>query len=353
MRNNGSSIMPLHYGHPPEYLYKRMVELGGIISDIMIENYSTDFFLEKLADPFWFHSLSLAIGFDWNSSGTTTATLSALKEYLNKKDEVKILGGKGRHLNSIREEFDKLEQDGNIKSGILSKIREDSRIIGKIDNKVLQDGFDLYMQFIILDYNGNYAVINQGMNQKIGLARRYHWIKNNIDFYSDKRNGIAGFENSNILDLSTSKSEQNRKDIISLIKENPVNYMRQRTLDNYMESRPVLDLNFKINWEKMKMLYEYNPDNFGELINIKGVDKSTIRALSYLAELVYGDKPSFTDPVKFSFCLGGKDGVPKPVNIHDYDIAIDFYKQILNGNTYYKNVSRNLAKMSFARSGKI
>ncbi len=342
--------MPLHYGHPPEYLYKRMIKLGGIISDIIIKNYGTDILLERLGDPFWFHSLSLAIGFDWNSSGTTTATLSALKEYINRHDDLKILGGKGKHLSQIGPEFQQLERDGNIPSSAIERIRKDSKIIGRIDQKLLQDSFDLYMQFIIVDYHGNYTIINQGMNGKIGLARRYHWIKNNKDFLDDKRNGISGYEHDNILDLSSGESGKNRDDIIKIIKDNPSRYSRQRSLDNFMESAPVLDLNYKIDWNKMRDLYEYNPDSFNELIGMNGLSKSTLRALSLLAEIIYGDSPSFKDPVKFSFCLGGKDGVPKPVNRNDYDMAIKFYSDILKGSSYSGDVLKRLAKMSYEKS---
>lgn len=350
MKNNGISIMPLHYGHPPEYLYKRMVNLGGIISDIMIKNYDTNFFLNKLSDPFWFHSFSLAIGFDWNSSGTTSTTLGALKEYINKRDDVRIIGGKGKHLNDIKNEFNEVINTGNIDEKTVYKIKNDAKLIAKTDEKFLQDNFDLYMQFIIMDYHGNYTVINQGMNKNYGLARRYHWIKNNKDFLNDGRNGLSGYEQKNILDLSTSRSEKNKKDIIDIIKDNPLKYRKQRSLDNYMENLPVLNLDYKIDWNKMRDLYEYNPDNFNELLNIKGLNKSTIRALSYIGELIYGDKPSFNDPVKYSFCLGGKDGVPKPVNVYDYDKTIEFYDEILKGNQYYKEISERLSKMSYRLS---
>ncbi len=347
MENTGSSILPLHYGHPPEYLYKRMIRLGGIISDIIIKNFGTDDFLKRISDPFWFHSLSLAIGFDWNSSGTTTATLSALKNYLNKNDDIFILGGKGRHLNSIKDEFKILENNGNINESLLHRISNNATKIAKIDEKLLQDNFDLYMQFIIIDYKGNYSIVQQGMNKNLHIARRYHWINGIKDYYNDGRNGLSGYENDNVLDLSTSRSGENKKGIIDIIKDNPLKYSKQRSLDNYMEKN-VLDLNYRINWNKMRELYEYNPDNFDELMSIKGLQKSTIRALSYLSEIIYGHPASYIDPVRFSFCLGGKDGVPKPVDVNDYDTAIKFYSDILNGNPEKLNIIKRLSKMSYS-----
>ncbi|SMD30538.1 DUF763 domain-containing protein [Picrophilus oshimae] len=347
MDRTGTSVMPLHYGHPPEYLYKRMVKLSGILSDIIIDNFGTRKLLENLSDPYWFHSFSLAIGFDWNSSGTTTATLGAMKEYLNKKDDIIILGGKGRHIRNIKNEFDEIERSGNVDNKDLYRVMKGSRLSGITDNKLLQDSFDLYIQFIIMDYHGNYTVINQGMNTDLGLARRYHWINPN-DFYNGSRSGISGYENKNVLDLSSIESEKNRMDMIDVIHDMP-KYDKQRTLDNFNE-RPELDLNYKIEWKKLKKIYDYNPENFDDFIKIKGLSKSTIRAISYLAEIIYGDKPSYKDPVKFSFCLGGKDGVPKPVNVRDYDISIDFFKDAIEKKPY--DALKKISELSFMLSSK-
>ncbi len=348
MDRRGTAIMPLHYGHPPEYLYKRMIKLSGILSDIIIDNFGTKKLLENLSNPYWFHSFSLAIGFDWNSSGTTTATLSAMKEYLNKKDDIIIIGGKGNHIRHIKDEFNDIEKSGNVPEKKLYNVINGSRKTGITDNKLLQDSFDIYIQFIIMDYNGNYTVINQGMNSDLGLARRYQWI-NPVDFYNGDRSGISGYENNNVFDLSSKKSEMNRNDMIDLIHDGISKYEKQRTLDNF-NVKPELNLNYKIDWKLVRKVYEYNPENFDEFINIKGVGKSTIRAISYLAEIIYGNGPSYNDPVKFSFCLGGKDGVPKPVNIKDYDISIKFFKEAAEKKPY--ETLKKISELSYKMSSK-
>jgi hypothetical protein len=46
-----------------------------------------------------------------------------------------------------------------------------------------------------------------------------------------------------------------------------------------------------------------------------------------VAELVYGEKPSWEDPVKFSFAYGGKDGIPFPVDRKAMDESIQILKQ--------------------------
>lgn len=363
MEKRGSAILPLHYGHPPEYLYKRMVKLGGIVSDAIVEKFGIDRLLENFSDPFWFHSLSLAIGFDWNSSGTTTATLSALKEYYsNNNREVFILGGKGKKLGKISSEFEALVKDGIISDSKAGKIREDVRRVAKVDQNLLQDGFDLYMQFLVMDASGKWVVVQQGMSPEMRMARRYHWIhKTGLDFLNDGRNGISSqVLQPSVMDLSASSSAEHRDSMLEIVKENPRQYFstisegNQSTLDNYTDNKPILRMDYRIDWNRMRDLYEYQPSDFSELAFMKGIGKSTVRAISYLAELIYGSQPSFRDPVKFSFALGGKDGVPKPVNVQDYDRAIEFYQEVLrdsySGRQALDGFLRKIARMSYKNS---
>lgn len=361
MDRKGTANLPLHYGRPPEYLFKRMVKLGGTISDLIIQKFGVSKFLENLSDPFWFHSLSLATGFDWNSSGTTTATLSALKEYYSEYNgDVIIVGGKGRRMSEISSELDRVLNEGILKDSEVERIRRNSKTIARVDQDLLQDTFDLYMHFVILDRKGNWVIVQQGMNQDIRMARRYHWInKHELDFLNDGRNGIsAEMKIQRPLNLSTVDSVENRNRMLELVKEKPQNYRgdisfgHQRTLDNFSSEGRNLDLDIRVNWKLMRSLYEYQPSNFDDLMYFKGVGRSTIRAISYMAELIYGDSPSYEDPVKFSFALGGKDGIPKPVNVTDYDIVTAFYREVLrdSDNKSYDRVLRNLGKYSYERT---
>ncbi len=269
MEKKGSAVLPLHYGHPPEYLYRRMVKLGGIMSDLIIERFGVNDYLEKLSDPFWFHSLSLAIGFDWNSSGTTTATLGALKEYFWKRADpgVFILGGKGAHISEISGEFELLVSRGIISESKAHKIKEDARRIAKVDQNLLQDGFDLYMQFLILDHSGKWAIVQQGMNAEQRMARRYHWLhRSSLDFLNDGRNGISStFVAHRPLNLSTSRSARNRDGMLEMVRDNPLRYRHilqngsQRTLDSFNLNEPVLRMDYRINWERLSRYMSTSP----------------------------------------------------------------------------------------------
>lgn len=361
MERKGTANLPLHYGKPPEYLFKRMVSLGGTISDLIIQKFGVERLFSNLSDPYWFHSLSLATGFDWNSSGTTTATLAALKEYYSDMTgDIIILGGKGKKMSGISSELDSILEQGIFRSSETDRIRSVSKQIATVDQDLLQDTFDLYLHFIVLDRKGNWVIIQQGMNQGIRMARRYHWInRDGLDFLNDGRNGISAQKRMDwALNLSTSGSMNNRDLMIEIAREKPENYRGdllsgpQRTLDNFGGNSRHLDLDVRVNWKLMRSLYEYQPDDFQDLLKFKGVGKSAIRAISYMAELIYGEAPSYNDPVKYSFALGGKDGIPKPVNVADYDKVTEFYSEVLHdsGNTHYERVLRNLSRYSFQKT---
>lgn len=361
MEKRGTANLPLHYGKPPEYLFRRMVRLGGTISDLIVEKFGVQKLLENLSDPFWFHSLSLATGFDWNSSGTTTATLAALKEYYSGLDkDIIILGGKGRRMSEISGELNELTQEGILRDSETERIRNTSKLIAKVDQDLLQDTYDLYLHFIVLDRKGNWVIVQQGMNSGVRMARRYHWASSHsTDFLNDGRNGISSESKQDwALDLSTRSSELNRKEMVEIARENPQSIRSnlyegpQRTLDNYGGTGKALDLSVRVNWKLMRSVYEYQPEDFQDLMYFKGVGKSAMRAISYLAELIYGDSPSYEDPVKYSFALGGKDGIPKPVNVGDYDIVTDFYREVLrdSSNVDYERVLRRLSKYSYRQT---
>jgi hypothetical protein len=82
-------------------------------------------------------------------------------------------------------------------------------------------------------------------------------------------------------------------------------------------------------YKKFVQLAEFQPRNYEELIALKGVGPKTIRALALLSDLIYGEKPSWKDPVKYSFAHGGKDGTPYPVDRKVYDESIEILKNAI------------------------
>ena len=328
---NGTAYLPLHYGKPPELLYRKIVRLTGQICELISETYGTQELILRMSDPVWFHSLSLVTGFDWNSSGTTTTTLHALKEYSNSRDlDFFVAGGKGIHMK---------EKSSDISSRssmfatehIPERVRKETDLAAKIDENLLQDTYDLYIHGVVMDYKGNYSVIQQGLNTDEKMARRYHWSSRHImEKMEESRVGIrSDMLSGNCLDLSSPLSRKSRESMLQAIKEKPrISNGTQRTLDYYSDEK-VLNLAIKVPWKNLEKIYEFEPSNFDDLLLVPGAGKSTIRALCYIAEVITGEKPSYEDPVRYSYALGGKDGIPKPVNHEDYDRSIEFFSNLL------------------------
>ena len=109
----------------------------------------------------------------------------------------------------------------------------------------------------------------------------------------------------------------------------------QLTLDSWCSPNqqkktiPHLDMPRSINWKKMKEIYEFQPKNYEELLSLQGVGPNTVRALALISDLIYGQKPSWKDPIRYTFAHGGKDNVPKPVNLPVYDNSIKFLEEAI------------------------
>jgi len=332
MERSGVANLPLHPGHAPRWLFKRMVTLSGEIIKVIEMEYGTEEVLRRLADPYWFQAFSCVIGFDWHSSGTTTVTMGALKQALKPEDGIVVVGGKGTVSRKTPLEIDKIGDEFNISSRDIDGIKYASRMAAKVDNAVLQDGYQLYHHTMVIDERGRWAIIQQGMNEKRRYARRYHWIYGINNFVNEPRSGIISDTlEKRVMDMSARKSEEARKISVDLVKDNPrkmkgmiaeIKDGRQSTLDEFSGMK-VLTMPWNINWSALFKAYEIQPTNYEELIGIKGIGPSTVRALAYIAEIIYGAEVSWKDPVKYSFALGGKDGVPKPVDRVAYDRSIE------------------------------
>ncbi len=309
-----------------------MVTLSGEIVRVIEMEYGTGEVLRRFADPYWFQAFSCVIGFDWHSSGTTTVTMGALKQALNPGDGVVVVGGKGTTSRKTPEEIEKMGEEMGISSSKIDEIKYASRMAAKVDNSALQDGYQLYHHTMLIDEHGNWTIVQQGMNEGEKYARRYHWLHGIESFVNEPRSGIISDTiEKKVLDMTASKSEDARKVSVDLVKENPkklkgmvaeVREKGQSTLDDFTDIK-VLTMPWKINWNALFKAYEIQPKNYEELISIRGIGPSTVRALAYMAEIIYGTEISWKDPVKYSFALGGKDGVPKPVDRMAYDKSIE------------------------------
>lgn len=334
MIKKGIANLPLHSGKAPRWLFERMKKLSREIARIIIEEFGTEYFLDRITDPFWFQAFGCVLGFDWHSSGVTTTVCGALKEGIkdiSKEIGIFVCGGKGASAIKTPEEIKEIGDKYDLKVNPENLIYS-SRISAKIDNACIQDGYQLYHHTFIFDRKGNWAVIQQGMNLKINYARRYHWLSNQVkNFVCEPHKAICCDYKNPSLNMVAKESEKAREISLNLVKQ------PEKT---FREFKRIKELNLKsghnieiedINPENLKKIlistYEKNPSSYKEIIEIKGVGPKTIRALALISELIYGAPPSFNDPVRFSFAHGGKDGHPYPVDRKTYDESIEILRK--------------------------
>lgn len=337
MPRTGFADLPLHGGNAPRWLFTRMVKLAAAISDVMVIEYGTEEFLRRLSDPFWFQAFSCVLGFDWHSSGTTTVTCGALKQALKDSDELGVAGGKGKTSRGAPADIESWSSEHISSTDAQNRLVYVSKMSAKVDSAALQDGHQLYHHSFVFDSKGNWTVIQQGMNGDTGFARRYHWYSKDISsFVEEPHTAILGTKVPGVLDMTSRQSERSRTISVDLVNDGVDKLRRQvttaargqSTLSEWNGEKVVrLSMPRSINWNVLRTVYEFQPTNYEELLSLRGVGPSTIRALALIGELVYGVEPSWRDPVKFSFTVGGKDGVPYPVDRRAMDRSIQVLRE--------------------------
>ena len=341
----GSAILPLHYGKAPPWLVRRMIKLAKEIIAIVLDEYGKDAFLLRISDPYWFQALGCVLGYDWHSSGVTTVLTGVLKNAVNPEEHgITVCGGKGKASTKGPTEIAQAGEQFNLSTETISKLQYASRMSAKVDNTAIQAGYPLYHHAFFLTEDAKWAVVQQGMNTKDRTARRYHWLSDHVkEFVAEPHDAIVGNVRRNIaLDMTAKKSEACRKASVDIAQEPPkkVAKMLQSLRPTYQKSlrewmpggkaqeyfRSVLVMPRNINWETLTRMHEFKPKNYEELLGIKGVGPSTVRGIALISELIYGQPPSWKDPVRFSFAYGGKDGVPYPVDRKAMDESIQILK---------------------------
>jgi uncharacterized protein len=342
-----------------------MVKLSYAISKVIVDEYGQQEFLRRLADPLWFQAFGCVLGFDWHSSGVTTVVTGVLKQSLKEDIHgISVAGGKGRKSTEAKYDIPKLaEKYYSLSSGKIDRLLYVSKMTAKIDNAAVQDGYSLYHHVILFDKEGNWSVVQQGMNSNNKMARRYHWISDNLKgFVCEPHAGIiSASKNPNTLNMTSIDSTENQKICVELARDSINNVkssvykiaemLAQRemnTLDRWIIADNNLDrklsdnrkknqltehyeMPHRLDWDVFRKIYDIQPQNYEQLISTPGVGLAAVRALSLIGELIYGTKASWEDPVKYNFAHGGKDGVPYPVARKTYDKSISYLSSAIEG----------------------
>jgi len=353
MKRSGTADLPLHYGHVPLWLAERMSKLGFAIVETIAMEFSTAEVISKLSNPFWFQSFGAVMGMDWHSSGITTSVLGALKKSVNphsKELGIYICGGKGKHSMLTPQELlfvgEKTGLDG-------MNLANCSRLTAKVDNTAIQDGFQLYQHNFIVDNKGQWAVIQQGMNPNSKTARRYHWHSQDLkSFVEEPHTFIYGENQGTILNLTAQTAAKSRDGILELAKESPAKIIKEMQYLSMPAHHDVRmeDVNMKRLGAMLWATHENKPEDFEELLLLKGMGPRALQSLALVSEIIYGTPTRFEDPARFSFAHGGKDGHPFPVPVKIYDETIDTLQRAINrakiGNNDKIDAIRKLSEIS-------
>lgn len=348
----GTADLPLHYGTVPPWLAQRMSLLGGAIAEAIIIEYGRPALLQRLSDPFWFQSLGCVLGMDWHSSGITTSVMNALRKAINYRSEelgVYICGGRGKFSretpNQLLEVADKTGLNGN-------ELVRCSKLAAKVDNTAVQDGFQLYLHTFVVTKEGDWSVIQQGMNPNKRMARRYHWLSSSLrSFMEEPHTSVCGRNQGLILNLTDKLAAPTKEGIVELTKETPDKLMREVSiiLPNHHEVREE-DVNLKRLGAALLLAHETNVSDMESLLLLEGVGPRTLQSLTLVSEVIHGTPSRFSDPARFSFAHGGKDGHPFPVPISVYDETVEVFDKAIRqarlGDKEKSDALKNLSKIS-------
>ena len=377
IRSSGHADLPLHTGTVPKWLADRMMVMGSLIVESIIENRGVEEVLVRLSDPLWFQSFGAVMGMDWHSSGITTSVMYALKRGLNHRAKelgIYVCGGRGKYSRQTPDELIMIADKEGLDGDSLVK---KSRLCAKVDNNAVQDGFQLYQHNFVVTRDGQWTVIQQGMNPATKTARRYHWSSSSLrSFVEEPHIAVVGENRGKILNLTDAKARDARSSILDLSCQNPDSVIKEIVLASKdvsnMQQELFPELVKEKSWElsssarniimpahhdvqeqdvDLKRLgavlataYENQPENFEELLLTKGLGPRTLQSLTLVSEVIYGTPSRFTDPARFSFANGGKDGHPFPVPLKIYDESIRILQEGIEKSKLGYNDKSNCIK---------
>lgn len=333
MKRSGFADLPLHGGRVPQWLSERMQRLGAAITESVIYNYGHAEFLSRVSDPLWFQAFGSVMGMDWHSSGITTSVMGALKRALNPRTKelgLYICGGRGKQSRKTPDELLAVADAIGLPGTGLVRA---SRLTARIDNNAIADGFQIYLHTFVLTARGDWAVVQQGMNAKTALARRYHWHSAAVrDFTSEPHTAIVGERQGTILNLVDPCAKPAHDALLAIASENPdktLGEVRRLSMPRHHEIRAA-NIDLKRLGAILAVSYDRQLRDFASLLLTENLGPRTLQTLALLAEVIHGAPSRFSDPARFSFALGGKDGHPFPVPLKTYDESLAILRRSLD-----------------------
>ena len=332
MKRSGVADLPLHGGRVPAWLATRMTTLGTAIAESIIAHYGRNAFLSRLSDPFWFQSYGAVMGMDWHSSGITTSVMGALKRGLNARAGefgLYVCGGRGRHSRNTPAELQRVADATGLDGTALVRA---SRLTARIDNNAIDDGFQIYLHAFVLSADGEWAVVQQGMNERTRLARRYHWHSPAVrDFVADPHTAIVGAPQGTIRNLVDHRAASAQDALLAIARQDPARTIadvRRLEMPSHHDVRRE-DVNARRLGAVLALAQERELRDFASFLLLEQLGPRTLQSLALIAEVVHGAPARFEDPARFAFAHGGKDGHPFPVPLRVYDDSLGVLRRAL------------------------
>jgi hypothetical protein len=333
VKRSGVADLPLHGGRVPAWLASRMEALGTAISEAVLLHHGRDGLLARLSDPFWFQALGCVMGMDWHSSGITTSVMGALKRGLNPRAHelgVYVCGGRGKQSLRTPDELRGIADRVGIDGEALVRT---SRLTARVDNNAIADGFQIYLHTFVVTADGQWAVVQQGMNEATRLARRYHWHSASVrDFTADPHAAIVGAHAGTIQNLVDGRARPAQDALLAIAREDPAATLatvRRLEMPARHEVRGA-DVQARRLGAVLALAHERDLRDFASFLLLEQLGPRTLQSLALVAEVVHGTPTRFDDPARFSFAHGGKDGHPFPVPLRVYDESIAVLRKALD-----------------------
>jgi len=333
VKRSGVADLPLHGGRVPSWLATRMATLGTAIAESVIHHYGRAAFLSRLSDPFWFQAFGTVMGMDWHSSGITTSVMGALKRGLNPRaDELGlyICGGRGELSRLTPDELRRVAERTNSDGEALVRT---SRLTARIDNNAIADGFQIYLHSFVVTREGEWAIVQQGMNEGMRLARRYHWHSATVrDFTADPHTAIIGESRGEIRNLVDGRARPAQQALLAIARDDPAKTLaevRRLHMPGHHDVRQQ-DVNQRRLGAVLALAHERGVSDFASFLLLEQLGPRALQSLALVAEVVHGAPARFADPARFAFAHGGKDGHPFPVPLKVYDESLGFLRRALD-----------------------
>jgi uncharacterized protein len=288
MKRSGSADLTLMGGSIPTWLFERMTKLSRIIVEAIIVEYGQRDFLRRMSDPFWFQSFGAVIGMDWNSSGVTTAVMSALKKSLNpwsRELGIYVCGGKGKNSLQTPNELIAVGNRTGLDGNYLAQC---SKLSAKVDNTAIQDGFQIYMHNFIVSEKGDWSVIQQGMQPDTSTARRYHWNSESVkSFVEEPHTAVCGENQGEILNLTDKNAKPTQNGILEITRENPDKMIAEIKSLVMPKNKNVQaeNVDLKRLGGILQLARETETNNFQDLLLLKGLGPRTLQSLTLVSEV--------------------------------------------------------------------